>query len=221
MVIYQKGKQSYDVNRYCFRNEIEQMFGTSELEKIHKIENCDFGVLTLETDQTTKLHKNFYEKVIGSNFLEEYKKFLMEVIFPQFNEPLLYQKIPSFRVQVPNNLAVAEFHKDKSYSHSPEEVNIFLPITDAKETYTIWVESEENLGDYSPMNAEYGEYYVWNGANLNHGNKINQSDVSRFSVDFRVLPYSKYDDTNVKETISTKTKIKLGSYFELMEVNYD
>lgn len=220
-MIYQKGKQSYDVNRYCFRNEIEQMFGTSELEKIHKIENCDFGVLTLETDQTTKLHKNFYEKVIGSNFLEEYKKFLMEVIFPQFNEPLLYQKIPSFRVQVPNNLAVAEFHKDKSYSHSPEEVNIFLPITDAKETYTIWVESEENLGDYSPMNAEYGEYYVWNGANLNHGNKINQSDVSRFSVDFRVLPYSKYDDTNVKETISTKTKIKLGSYFELMEVNYD
>tara|TARA_A100001201_G_C4067667_1_gene194724 strand:+ start:167 stop:826 length:660 start_codon:yes stop_codon:yes gene_type:complete len=219
--MYRKEKQSYDVNKYSFRHEIEQMFGTSELEKIHKIEECDFGVLNMETDQTTKLHKNFYKKVRESNFLEEYKKFLREVILPQFNEPLLYQKIPTFRVQVPNNLSVAEFHNDKSYSHSPEEVNIFLPITDAKETYTIWAESEENLADYSPMNAEYGEYYIWDGANLKHGNKINQSDVSRFSVDFRVMPYSKYDDTNVKETVTTKTKLKLGSYFELMEVNDD
>tara|TARA_A100001515_G_scaffold140505_1_gene136276 strand:+ start:141 stop:800 length:660 start_codon:yes stop_codon:yes gene_type:complete len=219
--MYRKEKQSYDVNKYSFRHEIEQMFGTSELEKIHKIEECDFGVLNMETDQTTKLHKNFYKKVRESNFLEEYKKFLREVILPQFNEPLLYQKIPTFRVQVPNNLSVAEFHNDKSYSHSPEEVNIFLPITDAKETYTIWAESEENLADYSPMNAEYGEYYIWDGANLKHGNKINQSDVSRFSVDFRVMPYSKYDDTNVKETVTTKTKLKLGSYFELMEVDDD
>ena len=219
--MYRKEKQSYDVNKYSFRHEIEQMFGTSELEKIHKIEECDFGVLNMETDQTTKLHKNFYKKVRESNFLEEYKKFLREVILPQFNEPLLYQKIPTFRVQVPNNLSVAEFHNDKSYSHSTEEVNIFLPITDAKETYTIWAESEENLADYSPMNAEYGEYYIWDGANLKHGNKINQSDVSRFSVDFRVMPYSKYDDTNVKETVTTKTKLKLGSYFELMEVDDD
>ena len=219
--MYRKEKQSYDVNKYCFRHEIEQMFGTSELEKIHKIEECDFGVLNMETDQTTKLHKNFYKKVRESNFLEEYKKFLREVILPQFNEPLLYQKIPTFRVQVPNNLSVAEFHNDKSYSHSPEEVNIFLPITDAKETYTIWDQSEENLADYSPMNAEYGEYYIWDGANLKHGNKINQSDVSRFSVDFRVMPYSKYDDKNVKETVTTKTKLKLGSYFELMEVDDD
>ena len=219
--MYRKEKQSYDVNKYCFRHEIEQMFGTSELEKIHKIEECDFGVLNMETDQTTKLHKNFYKKVRESNFLGEYKKFLREVILPQFNEPLLYQKIPTFRVQVPNNLSVAEFHNDKSYSHSPEEVNIFLPITDAKETYTIWAESEENLADYSPMNAEYGEYYIWDGANLKHGNKINQSDVSRFSVDFRVMPYSKYDDTNVKETVTTKTKLRLGSYFELMEVDDD
>ena len=219
--MYRKEKQSYDVNKYSFRHEIEQMFGTSELEKIHKIEECDFGVLNMETDQTTKLHKNFYKKVRESNFLEEYKKFLREVILPQFNETLLYQKIPTFRVQVPNNLSVAEFHNDKSYSHSPEEVNIFLPITDAKETYTIWAESEENLADYSPMNAEYGEYYIWDGANLKHGNKINQSDVSRFSVDFRVMPYSKYDDTNVKETVTTKTKLKLGSYFELMEVDDD
>ena len=146
-------------------------------------------------------------------------KFLKDVILPHFNEDLLYQKIPTFRIQIPNNISVAEFHNDKSYSHSPHEVNIFLPITEAKETYTIWSESQENLGDYSPMNAEYGEYYIWDGANLKHGNKINESDISRFSVDFRVLPYSKYDENNMQETITTKIKLKLGSYFDLMEVN--
>ena len=217
--MHQKEKYSYNLDEYNFRQEIEKMFGTDQLERIHEIEDCDFGILDMETDQTTYLHKKFYEKVEETNFLNDYKKFLKDVILPHFNEDLLYQKIPTFRIQVPDNISVAEFHNDKSYSHSPDEVNIFLPITEAKETYTIWSESQENLGDYSPMNAEYGEYYIWDGANLKHGNKMNESDISRFSVDFRVLPFSKYDEKNMQETITTKIKLKLGSYFDLMEVN--
>jgi len=217
--MHQKERYSYNLDEYNFRHEIEKMFGTDQLERIHEIEDCDFGILDMETDQTTYLHKKFYEKVEETNFLNDYKKFIKDVILPHFNEDLLYQKIPTFRIQVPDNISVAEFHNDKSYSHSPDEVNIFLPITEAKETYTIWSESQENLGDYSPMNAEYGEYYIWDGANLKHGNKINESNISRFSVDFRVLPYSKYDENNMQETITTKIKLKLGSYFELMEVN--
>ena len=217
--MHQKERYSYNLDEYNFRHEIEKMFGTDQLERIHEIEDCDFGILDMETDQTTYLHKKFYEKVEETNFLNDYKKFIKDVILPHFNEDLLYQKIPTFRIQVPNNISVAEFHNDKSYSHSPDEVNIFLPITEAKETYTIWSESQENLGDYSPMNAEYGEYYIWDGANLKHGNKINESNISRFSVDFRVLPFSKYDENNMQETITTKIKLKLGSYFELMEVN--
>ena len=217
--MHRKEKYSYNLDEYNFRQEIEKMFGTNQLERIHEIEDCDFGILDMETDNTTYLHKKFYEKVEQTNFLDDYKKFLKDVILPHFNEDLLYQKIPTFRIQVPDNISVAEFHNDKSYSHSPDEVNIFLPITEAKETYTIWSESQENLADYSPMNAEYGEYYIWDGANLKHGNKMNESNVSRFSVDFRVLPFSKYDENNMQETITTKIKLKLGSYFELMEVN--
>ena len=217
--MHRKEKYAYNLDQYGFRHEIEKMFGTKQLERIHEIEECDFGILDMETDQTTYLHKKFYAKVKETNFLDVYKKFLKDEILPRFNEDLLYQKTPTFRIQIPNNISVAEFHNDKSYSHSPDEVNIFLPITEAKETYTIWSESRENLGDYSPMNAEYGEYYIWDGANLKHGNKINESNISRFSVDFRVLPYSKYDENNMQETITTKIKLKLGSYFELLEVN--
>lgn len=212
-----KEKKSYNIKNYKFREEIELIFDTPNLETIHKNVNCDFGTLTFETDQRTKLHKIFYDKIRSSNFLIEYYKFVREVLLPEFKQDILYQKIPTFRIQVPNNISVAEFHKDKTYSHSPYEINVFLPITSAKDTYTIWAESVEDLGDFSPMEAEYGEYYIWDGANLNHGNKTNTYDTTRFSVDFRILPYKNYSENEIKQTVTTKTQLKLGSYFELME----
>lgn len=214
-------KFSFDKEKYKFRFEIEEMFQSYNLEYVHKWEDCNFKKLTFDTDQRTKLHKRFYSNVRESNFLNVYTKFLEEQILPLFKEDILYQKIPTFRAQVPNNISVAEFHKDKSYSHSPYEVNIFLPITPAKDSSTIWVESKEDLGDYKPMNAEYGEYYIWNGSNLKHGNKINTTGMTRFSVDFRILPYNLYREDDIKETVTTKTKLKLGSYFELMRYNND
>ena len=62
------------------------------------------------------------------NNLNIYNKFVREIIFPHFKKDILYQRFPTFRVQVPNNISVAEFHKDKTHSHSPHEVIIFLPI---------------------------------------------------------------------------------------------
>ena len=209
-------KFSYDKEKYKFRNEIELMFQTYNLEFVHKWEKCDFGRLTFDTDQSTVLHKKFYNQVRESNFLNIYSKFIEEVILPHFGEDILYQKVPTFRNQVPNNISVAEFHKDKTYSHSPYEVNVFLPITVAKDTSTIWVESVEDKGDYRPMNAEYGEYYIWNGSNLKHGNRVNTTDMTRFSVDFRILPYKNYSEDNIKETVTKKMELKLGKYFELM-----
>ncbi len=41
--------------------------------------------------------------------------------------------------------------------------------------------------------------------------------MTRFSVDFRILPYKDYSEDEIKETVTTKTQLKLGSYFELME----
>ena len=216
-----KEKKTYNTKDYKFREEIENIFGTSNLETIHKDIDCNFGTLTFDTDQSTRLHKIFYDKIRASNFINEYQKFLKEILLPEFEQDILYQKIPTFRVQVPNNISVAEFHKDKTYSHSPCEVNIFLPITSAKDTYTIWSESKEDLGDFLPMEADYGEYYIWDGANLKHGNKTNTYDVTRFSVDFRILPYKDYSEDEIKETVTTKTKLKLGSYFEFMEYQND
>ena len=48
---------------------------------------------------------------------------------------------------------------------------------------------------------------------LLHGNKLNDTGVSRVSVDFRVLPVSKYEENN-KVSITNKTKMIIGDYWE-------
>jgi hypothetical protein len=95
---------------------------------------------------------------------------------------LFYQKIPTFRTQLVNNLGVFEFHKDKTYNHNQNEINFYLPFTDAYETNTIWVESEEDKGDYKPMNTLYGQVVMWNGCHLTHGNKKIQHKIQELVV---------------------------------------
>ena len=212
-----KIKFNFDPTRIKLRECLTEVFSEEDLSQIHLSQDCNFGILTIETDQGTHLHKRFYEKIWETNFFDLYLEFLKEEIFPRFDEDILYQKIPTFRIQVPNNLGVAAFHKDKDYSHGIDEINVFLPLTDAIGNNTIWAESKEDLGDFSPMDAHYGEYYIWNGANLSHGNHINDTGKTRISIDFRVLPYSKYSEEEIKETITMGTKIKLGEYFDIFK----
>ncbi len=80
-------------------------------------------------------------------------------------------------------------------------------------TNTIWVESEEDKGDYKAIDVEYGECVQWNGANLTHGNKQNLTNTTRVSVDFRIIPFSKYKPSN-HGSINTKTKFEIGGYYD-------
>ena len=66
------------------------------------------------------------------------------------------------------------------------------------------------------MNAKYGEFYIWNGASLLHGNKTNSSEQTRISIDFRFMPYSKYED-NDKVSVGNQTKMTIGEYFTLLK----
>jgi ectoine hydroxylase-related dioxygenase (phytanoyl-CoA dioxygenase family) len=208
-------KYSYDIQKYNFSEIVRKFFNIDLLDSIHTILDKQLDIPTDPSqDQQTTFHKIFYKiyDQENSEFLNKYQNFVKEIISPQFfGKNIIYQTKPTFRVQAPNNIAVAKWHKDKAYNHSTNEINIFLPLTRAFDTNTIWAESEEDKGDYSPMNAEVGEYYIWNGANLYHGNKENKTGVSRVSVDFRVIfeDNFSYDGTSV----TTKVPMKLGHYW--------
>lgn len=212
-------KITYDTKKYPFSGIISEWLDIDDLSKLHEIR--EYERFIRENDQSSMWHKKFYELIREDEaFNDNYIPFLRDIIKPRFNEEIVYQKIPTFRVHLPNNISVGEYHKDKNYrdevwAEKVKETNYYLPFTKAYEGNTIWAESEEDKGDFKPMNCEYGECYEWDASNLMHGNKDNSTPDTRVSVDFRIIPKSRYRDSGQK-TINTNTEFKIGSYYSVL-----
>jgi len=207
-------KINYNTEQFPFASKLQQLFKVENLSSI----NDNVEIFSREKDQSTIYHKKYYEWSRTEEFTQLYESFIYSVVKPLYNEQIVYQAIPTFRISYPNNIAVGEFHKDKLYRDinwaiDVDEDNFFLPFTDAFDTNTIWVESEEDKGDFSPMNCLYGELIQWDGSNLMHGNKVNETGKARVSVDFRAMKYSNYKPSE-HGSINTKTKFQIGEYYK-------
>ena len=200
-------KFSYATGAYLFKPLLESKFGQG-LSTLHE----DLETFNVDTDQSSKYHKIFYDLSEDHEFFINFKKFVEDEARLLFDEPIVFQRKPTLRVHFKDNLAVGGFHRDRDYNHSEHEVNFFVPLTKAFESNTIWVESEEGKEDFSPMEASYREFYMWNGANLKHGNKKNTTGSTRVSFDFRVLPKSKYTACG-KKSITQGVSFDIGKYY--------
>tara|TARA_R100000008_G_scaffold80415_1_gene62805 strand:- start:386 stop:2221 length:1836 start_codon:yes stop_codon:yes gene_type:complete len=207
----------YDIEKYNFRELLCEMFGRDDLENLH--DSVSYSELfSQKTEQSTIYHKEFYRQIRGSKFLKTYNQFIADCIKPHFDDRIVYQKIPTFRTQFLNNISVGKYHKDKDYNHNEKEVNCYMSLTDSINTNAVWAESEEDRGDYKPLNAKYGEFILWDGANCRHGNKENVEGFTRISFDFRVMKYSDYDknERQGKLTGHAKVPMLIGDYYEVM-----
>jgi ectoine hydroxylase-related dioxygenase (phytanoyl-CoA dioxygenase family) len=207
----------YNTNKHPFKKIISEMLDLSEtnsmLENLHKIKHYD--ILTRESDQHTIWHQKYYQK-FNKKFLPHYKKLIEELKETFVYNEIIFQKIPTFRVQLANgNVAVGEWHKDKIYNHGMTEVTFWLPFMDTDEKNTIWLESKEDKTDYKPYKVNYGEILVFDGSNLTHGNKPNTGENTRVSIDFRLVDPKKFISSNLK-SINTKTKFTIGDYFDIL-----
>lgn len=211
-------KISYDTERFDFRQLICNHYNVTDLDQLHLWLSEEVPFFKDKTfDQSTDIHKHFYKLYEGGEFLPLYQQFLREVVQPGYGETLVYQARPTFRIHLPNNVAVGEWHKDGDYNHQRTETNFWLPFTRAFGNNTIWIESEEDKGDFQSYDVEHGEVLVFNGASLKHGNKPNDTGVSRVSMDFRVIPHSQYQELQ-SESSNLKLKFQVGGYYSLLEV---
>jgi hypothetical protein len=64
-----------------------------------------------------------------------------------------------------------------------------------------------------PYTVKYGEILVFNGANLLHGNKPNESTKTRVSVDFRLVDPAKFTPSTAG-SINMNSSFEVGGYFE-------
>jgi ectoine hydroxylase-related dioxygenase (phytanoyl-CoA dioxygenase family) len=202
-------KISYDTQEFPFKETMKRILGVDDLEKLHL--EKDYAVLSRENDQKTHWHRLYYDSF--QEFSPLYQRFVKHLKKRYMYAEIVYQKIPTFRAHLVGNLGVGEWHKDKTYNHGVDEVNFWLPFTDAYDTNTIWLESIEDAGDYRPYAVDYGEVLVFSGANLNHGNKINETQDTRVSVDFRLVDPAKFV-SNSEKSINGVTTFTLGGYFE-------
>lgn len=193
----------------ALRSAVETRLSSMSLERLHEL--CYYEPFTRETDQSTILHDAFYDFVIHTDaWKKSYQQFVYGVVRPMFPETFVYQTIPTFRVQLPGNVSVGEFHKDSTYGHSTEAINIWVPLTNAVNTATLWL--EDGRGCQQPVNAELGEIVVFDGANVVHGNRTNKEGYTRVSFDMRIIPMSYYRETD-QMSINTKKRLVLGDYF--------
>ena len=207
-------KISYNTQVFPFVENLSQVFGVEDLSSI----NDNVEVFSREKDQSTIYHKKYYDWSRTDEFTQLYDDFIKTIVKSIYGEQIVYQAIPTFRVAYQNNIAVGEFHKDKFYrdinwATEVDEDNFYLPFTYAFDTNTIWVESKEDKGDFAPMNCKYGELIQWDGSNLMHGNKINETGKTRISIDFRVMTYANYKPSEYG-SINTKTKFQIGGYYK-------
>lgn len=124
----------------------------------------------------------------GAAFYATYHAFIRRVIYPLFEQPILYQSRPSHRILFADNPGLSRFHRDRDYGHNPREVNFQVAQTRARATNAMWIESAEGANDHAPVEIEPGRMLCFDGANLSHGAMVNTTGRSRVSFDFRVLP---------------------------------
>merc|ERR1712113_957712 len=80
-------------------------------------------------------------------------------------------------------------HCDADYRrHFNGELNFWLPLTNVFGTNTLWLESAPGRGDFRPMVLEPGEFLRFNGYECRHYTVKNETDASRVSFDWRMIP---------------------------------
>ena len=189
--------------------EVEDLLG--DLPNLHTQLDKPFDRFKVGADSITPFHKAFYDKY-RAGWPEMEKAYLDLVKSLGFDRPL-YQSFPTFRVHLPGNVAVGDYHTDFEYNHPEGELNYVLALTDMFDTNSIFIESAPGRGDFSPMKLKKGELMFFNGNKLRHGNELNQTGVTRVSIDFRILPREKYEESD-RMSKTTNTKFKIGGYYK-------
>jgi len=222
----------YDTIKYDFRAIIEEIVGYQDLENLHK---------TPEGEQILKHLKNFGKAPVSSRnaFNKKWRhamcgvkgcdkdgpnspyqkmkalisRFCAEVCAPALGcSSIVHQVIPTFRCHTPGTgKSLGSQHTDAQYHHQPAEVNFWLPVTSVYGTNSLWSESEVGKGDFHPFVAENGQCVRFYGNQCEHYTMANEEQVTRVSLDFRVIPARCYVPNYLSDELMSKGR-RVSSY---------
>lgn len=204
----------YDTKRYPFRELIAKWLKipSSALESIHKLplpqsttpvhpRICQAWKAAAMPRLSTEARRSdaatqqaLFTNPEYANLMEVYRQFMQEVIGPlctrkAISPNVVYQSPPTTRVVLPGGRPTISMHSDSDYvGHQSGEINFWLPLTNVWGSNSLWLESKPNLGDFEPIQLEYGEVLRFDGYECRHYTVPNETDVCRVSFDFRAIP---------------------------------
>ena len=226
---------SYDTKEYKFIKYFKDLYDEEHLDMLH-LKSKDYNLLKNKLDLgglneiDTDLHIKFYNDIkTNNNFKKIYCNFIKDIykkFFPT-EKYMIFQSFPSVRFQFMKSVAVPP-HKDSDElsNHPLGEKNFLIPITEMKNTNSLYIESKPDKKDFKSIYLKPGEVYYFNANLCTHFNKPNNENKLRISLDFRIMPYEKYmtylKNTDLKKTnprdIQRKrepTLMLIGKYYQL------
>lgn len=205
----------YARSEWRFVEKVTALLG-HPLDRLHEVYTPG-GLLKPVQDQATPFHKTFYQAFSADHdgLKTEYLLFVQKVARPLAREMglggVIYQAVPTFRVQLPDNLAVGEFHRDGDYGHPAGEMAFWLPLTEASGTAA--VQFGDPAGALVSADVSPGQFWVGNTRDVLHGNLPNATGKTRVSFDFRVLPLENYDPNNAARSVAANKRFVVGDYW--------
>ena len=134
------------------------------------------------------------------------------------------QKVPTIRVHRSGSRSTGEAHRDSDhgYGHQPGAVNIWWPLTDVIDpggSDALWVDTTGGRNNLQPIKVRLGQVVVFDATGLYHdGSRINTTNHTRVSCDFRVVPMTDYIDSD-NRAANTGAKLAIGDYYEKVLYN--
>ncbi len=212
----------YDTSRFNFVDLVSSYFGC-QLDEIHLTNDSQYDFFKSPgNDSDTYYHKKFYDKMRDGwpEFISCYENFVTDFAAPIVGakESIIYQKWPTFRVHLPNNVAVGGWHRDYDYNHPEHEINFIVALTPMFESNTTIAEGTPGKMDFRQFTLDPGQAVMFNGNKCLHGNLPNKTGKTRVSFDFRVMLPENYDRNVAKSSLSKNKKFVIGDYYEIAKV---
>lgn len=214
-------KINFDKKKYNFVDLISNLF-ESDLNKLHHTSDEKYELFSkdmLGKDSDTIYHKKFYNELNSgwTELINTYNSFIEDIILPYLNlDEALVQTYPTFRVHLPNNVAIVVKHydSDEKHNHPKGEINFILALTDMYDSNTVWIEKNSRFNNFVPIELKENECISFNGNTCSHYNNINETGVTRVSFDFRVLPLNYYDINYSLSSVTTNKKYTEDDYYK-------
>lgn len=163
-------------------------------------------------------NSKFRSSDIYRQFLNLYHQFIREVIAPKISTDdgaVVYQTLPVIRIHMAGCIKGSKKHKDADYFHPSSEINFWMPLTqNLCENNSLYVESEPEKGDFRHVELKCGEVLQFYGNKCEHFAKPNSGLFTRVSLDFRVIPYSRFDESTLVKSSSSNISM-IPDYFSL------